>query len=73
MEPITYLVGSTILYFIGYYLGMKQGEKNGRSIGFNEGINVALKEIDRYMRGGLQSTLDWETAQRLLQEKMSKN
>lgn len=61
------------MYFIGYYIGNQQGHKDGVVKGFDDGVKVALHEVDRYMRGGLTSSLDWETAQRLLREKMCKN
>jgi len=32
-----------------------------------------LKLVEKYSNGGLKSTLDWETTQRLLKEQMSKN
>lgn len=61
------------MFFAGYYLGMQQGHKDGKSLGFNEGVRITLKEVDRYMKGGLESPLDWDTAQRLIREKMSRN
>ncbi|MFP8488486.1 hypothetical protein ACKGJO_05240 [Gracilimonas sp. Q87] len=73
MSALTYLIGSTTLFFIGFYLGFDKGIRNGRSEGFNDGIQVALQEVDRLMRGGLKTPLDWDTARQLMQEKMSKN
>ncbi|MFP8489188.1 hypothetical protein ACKGJO_08790 [Gracilimonas sp. Q87] len=73
MNALVYLIGTTVMFFIGYYLGMQQGHKDGKLAGFNEGLRVALQEIDQYMKGGLESPLDWDTAQRLMREKMSRN
>lgn len=38
-----------------------------------EGAQIALELVDKHMKGGLTSVLDWETAQRLLNEQMSHN
>lgn len=73
MSAITYLVGTVTLFLVGFYSGMAQGEKNGRIIGFNEGVKSTLAEVDKFMKGGLKSPLDWETAHKLLQQKISKN
>lgn len=73
MNAIFYLFGSTIMFFIGFYLGWQKGVAEGKSQGFIEGIKTAMVEVDRLMKGGLRSTLDWETTQRLLKEKMSRN
>ena len=41
--------------------------------GIYEGAEETLKLVEKYSNGGLKSTLDWETTQRLLKEQMSKN
>ena len=73
MEAIIYLIGSTTLFVVGFYLGMEQGVKKGQDIGFNRGVSIAMQIIDRHMRQGLTTALDWKTAQKLLNEKMGKN
>ena len=73
MSAIVYLIGSTVMFFAGFYIGFQKGDENGRSSGFDEGVKATLTEMDRYMKGGLKSPLDWETAQQLMREKMSKN
>lgn len=37
------------------------------------GTQIALELVNKHMKGGLTSVLDWETAQRLLNEQMSRN
>ncbi|MFD2532540.1 hypothetical protein ACFSVN_08795 [Gracilimonas halophila] len=73
MSAIVYLIGSTVMFFTGFYIGFQKGHENGYSSGFDEGVNATLNEMDRFMKGGLKSPLDWETAQQLMREKMSKN
>lgn len=73
MNALIYFIGTTVMFFAGYYFGMQQGHKDGKVIGFNDGVKITFQVVDQYMRGGLTSTLDWETAQKLLREKMSKN
>jgi len=73
MSAIIYLVGSTVMFFAGFYIGFQKGVENGRLSGFDDGVKAILKEMDRYMKGGLKSPLDWETAQQLMRERMSKN
>ena len=72
-------------FFIGYAAGRHQGFvkgsqegaadgfRRGAQEGFAKGIKAALEELDKAMRGGLTSALDWETAQRLLRERMGRN
>lgn len=73
MSAFVYLIGSITLFIVGFYSGMAQGEKNGRIIGFNEGAKSTFEEVDRYMKGGLKSPLDWDTAHQLLREKIGLN
>ena len=54
-------------------IGKGKGINEGRRLGYIDGINTTLEELKKLMTGGLKSTLDWETTQRLLNEKMSKN
>ena len=49
------------------------GLSSGYTRGLYEGAEETLKFIEKYSNGGLKSTLDWETTQRLLKEQMSKN
>ena len=52
--------------------GVKTGVKSYQE-GLFEGAQIALELVDKHMKAGLTSVLDWETAQRLLREQMSKN
>ena len=68
------LLATSIALFIGYLLGKKEGLSSGYTRGLYEGAEETLKLVEKYSNsGGLKSTLDWETTQRLLNEKMSKN
>ena len=67
------LLATSIALFIGYLLGKKEGLSSGYTRGLYEGAEETLKLVDKYSNGGLKSTLDWETTQRLLKEQMSKN
>ena len=67
------LLATSIALFIGYLLGRKEGLSSGYTRGLYEGAEETLKLIEKYSNGGLKSTLDWETTQRLLKEQMSKN
>ena len=67
------LLATSIALFIGYILGKKEGLSSGYTKGIYEGAEETLKLVDKYSNGGLKSTLDWETTQRLLKEQMSKN
>ncbi len=68
------LLATSIALFIGYLLGKKEGLSSGYTRGLYEGAEETLKLVEKYSKSdGLKSTLDWETTQRLLNEKMSKN
>ena len=67
------LLATSIALFIGYLLGKKEGLSSGYTRGLYEGAEETLKLVEKYSNGGLKSTLDWETTQRLLKEQMSKN
>ena len=67
------LLAISIALFIGYIIGKKEGLSSGYTKGIYEGAEETLKLVDKYSNGGLKSTLDWETTQRLLKEQMSKN
>ena len=67
------LLAISIALFIGYLIGKKEGLSSGYCKGIYEGAEETLKLVDKYSNGGLKSTLDWETTQRLLKEQMSKN
>ena len=70
---IVLLISSTAL-FVGYVIGKKEGLSSGYTKGIYQGAEETLKLVEKYSNnGGLKSTLDWETTQRLLNEKMSKN
>ena len=68
------LLATSLALFIGYLLGKKEGLSSGYTRGLYEGAEETLKLVEKYSKSdGLKSTLDWETTQRLLNEKMSKN
>ena len=67
------LLAISIALFIGYIIGKKEGLSSGYIKGIYEGAEETLKLVEKYSNGGLKSTLDWETTQRLLKEQMSKN
>ena len=67
------LLISSITLFVGYVIGKKEGLSNGYTKGIYEGAEETLKLVEKYSNGGLKSTLDWETTQRLLKEQMSRN
>lgn len=68
------LLATSIALFIGYLLGKKEGLSSGFNRGLYEGAEETLKLLEKYSKnGGLKSTLDWETTQRLLKEQMSRN
>ena len=73
MEVSIVLFLSSITLFAGYVIGKKEGLSSGYTKGIYEGAEETLKIVVKYSNGGLQSTLDWETTQRLLKEQMSKN
>ena len=72
MELLPILIITNVVFFIGYFVGKQKGVVEGVKEGFVEGMNTTLKEV-KTENSGLTSTLDWETTQRLLNEKMSKN
>ena len=67
------LLAISIALFIGYIIGKKEGLSSGYTKGIYEGAEETLKLVEKYSNGGLKSTLDWETTQRLLKEQMNKN
>ena len=68
------LLATSIAMFVGYIIGKKEGLSSGYTKGIYEGAEETLKLVEKYSNtSGLKSTLDWETTQRLLKEKMSKN
>ena len=73
MDLSIIVLATSIALFIGYLLGRKEGLSSGYTRGLYEGAEETLKLIEKYSNGGLKSTLDWETTQRLLKEQMSKN
>jgi hypothetical protein len=73
MDLSIILLATSIALFIGYLLGRKEGLSSGYTRGLYEGAEETLKLIEKYSNGGLKSTLDWETTQRLLKEQMSRN
>lgn len=73
MEILFILIITNTVFFIGFMIGKGKGINEGRRLGYIDGINTTLDELKKLMTGGLKSTLDWETTQRLLNEKMSKN
>ena len=86
MEILVMVSVASTAFLFGYMVGKSQGEvdgstrKNGTSQGqknyeqgLYEGAQIALELMDKHMKGGLTSVLDWETAQRLLREQMSRN
>ena len=74
MDLSIIILATSIALFIGYLLGKKEGLSSGYTRGLYEGAEETLKLVEKYSNnGGLKSTLDWETTQRLLKEQMSKN
>ena len=73
MDLSIILLATSIALFIGYLLGRKEGLSSGYTRGLYVGAEETLKLIEKYSNGGLKSTLDWETTQRLLKEQMSRN
>ena len=74
MEVSIVLLISSITLFVGYIIGKKEGLSNDYTKGIYEGAEETLKLAEKYSNnGGLKSTLDWETTQRLLKEQMNKN
>ena len=74
MDVSIILLATSIALFIGYIIGKKEGLSSGYTKGIYEGAEETLKLVEKYSNnGGLKSTLDWETTQRLLKEQMSKN
>ena len=74
MDLSIILLATSIALFIGYLLGKKEGLSSGYTRGLYEGAEETLKLVEKYSKnGGLKSTLDWETTQRLLKEQMSRN
>ena len=67
MEVSIVLLISSITLFVGYIIGKKEGLSNGYTKGIYEGEGEILKLVEKHSNyGGLKSTLDWETTQRLL-------
>ena len=65
---------SNINLFVGYIIGKKEWLSSGYTKGIYVGAEETLKLVQRYSNnGGLKSTLDWATTQRLLKEQMSRN
>ena len=73
MSAVFYLIGSTIMFIVGYVLGNKAGWREGHQNGLFKGAEITLKEIEKTLGSGLKSTLDWETTERLLKERLSRN
>ena len=74
MDLSIIVLATSIALFIGYLLGKKEGLSSGYTRGLYEGAEETLKLVEKYSNnGGLKSTLDWETTQRLLKEQMSRN
>ena len=74
MEVSIVLLISSITLFVGYVIGKKEGLSSGYTKGIYEGAEETLKLVEKYNNnGGHKFTLDWETTQRLLKERMSKN
>lgn len=73
MSAVFYIIGSTIMFVFGFMLGNRQGWKEGNRRGVTEGVKMTLEEIHKAETRGLRSSLDWETTQRLLDERISKN
>jgi len=85
MELLVGISVASTAFLFGYLVGQAQGVTNQSKIGgvktgvksyqdgLFEGAQIALELMDKHMKGGLTSVLNWETAQRLLKEQMSKN
>ena len=85
MEILVGISVASTAFLFGYLVGQAQGVANPAKIGgvktgvksyqegLFEGAQIALELVDKHMKGGLTSVLDWETAQRLLREQISRN
>ena len=73
METLPILIITNVVFFIGYFVGKQKGVVEGKREGFLDGMKTTFKEVEKLMNSSLTSTLDWETTQRLLNEKMSRN
>ena len=73
MELVPILIIVNVIYVIGYFIGEEKGRTEGMTEDFQDGIRITLNEVNKLMNGRLKSTLDWETTERLLNEKMSRN
>ena len=72
MDISLVLLFASMALFAGYLIGKKEGISIGYSNGIFHGAEETLKLVEKY-NTGLKSTLDFETTQRLLKERMSKN
>jgi len=79
MDILVMISVASTMFLIGFFAGqaqkqfeLKNTQKNYEQ-GLYEGAQIALELMDKHMKGGLTSVLDWETAQRLLREQMSRN
>ena len=85
MEILVGISVASTAFLFGYLVGQAQGVSNPSKIGgvktgvksyqdgLIDGAQIALELVDKHMKVGLTSVLDWETAQRLLREQMSRN
>lgn len=73
MDALIYLIGTIVLFLVGFFAGWNKGVEAGKTEGYREGVQESLREVDKIMRGGLNSTLDWESSQQMLREKLWKN
>lgn len=79
MDILVMISVASPMFLIGFFVGqaqkvteLKNAQKSYEQ-GLMEGAQIALELVDKHMKGGLTSVLDWETAQRLLNEQMSRN
>ena len=85
MELLVGISVASTMFLVGFFVGQAQGVTTASKLGgaktgvktyqdgLIDGAQIALELVDKHMKGGLTSVLDWETAQRLLNEKMSRN
>ena len=79
MDILVMISVASTMFLIGFFVGqaqevaeLKNAQKRYEQR-LMEGAQIALELVDKHMKGGLTSVLDWETAQRLLNEQMSRN
>ena len=79
MDILVMISIASTMFLVGFFVGQAQKVAELKTTqksyeqGLMEGAQITLELVDKHMKGGLTSVLDWETAQRLLREQMSRN